>query len=51
MFALQSVFVLVREDLPIVAALHPVNGVGLAFVALAIARLARSEPGAAVAPA
>jgi hypothetical protein len=42
MFALQSVFVLVRDDLPIVAALHPVNGVATAFVALAIIRSARS---------
>jgi mercuric ion transport protein len=41
MFALQSVFVLVRADLPIVAALHPVNGVAIGFVALAIARGAR----------
>ena len=51
MFALQSVFVLLREDLPMVAALHPVNGVALAFVALAIARLARSEPVPAGSPA
>ena len=42
MMALQSVFVLIRDDLPIVAALHPVNGVALGFVALAIARGARS---------
>lgn len=40
--ALQSVFVLVRADLPMVAALHPVNGVALGFVAVAIARGARS---------
>ena len=39
--ALQSVLVLVREDLPMVAALHPVNGVAVGFVALAIARGAR----------
>jgi len=44
MFALQSVFVLLRADYPMVAALHPVNGVALAFVALAIARLARRNP-------
>lgn len=50
MFALQSVFVLVRRDLPIVAALHPVNGVALAFVAMVIARQARtSRPSDAVA--
>lgn len=40
--ALQSVFVLVRADLPMVAALHPVNGVALGFVAVAIARGARN---------
>lgn len=36
--ALQSVFVLVRGDLPVVAALHPVNGVLLLLVVIAIAR-------------
>ena len=35
---LQSVFILVRADLPVVAALHPVNGVILLLVAIAIAR-------------
>jgi Family of unknown function (DUF6220) len=39
-FALQSVFILFREDLPAVAALHPVNGVLLLLVALAIGRRA-----------
>jgi Family of unknown function (DUF6220) len=39
-FALQSVFILFREDLPAVAALHPVNGVLLLVVAIAIGRLA-----------
>ncbi len=38
--ALQSVFVLVREDAPAVAALHPVNGVLLLLVTVAIARSA-----------
>jgi hypothetical protein len=44
---LQSVFVLVRADLPVVAALHPVNGVILLLVSIAIARGAwqmRAEP-------
>jgi hypothetical protein len=46
--ALQSVFVLVRADLPAVAALHPVNGVLLLVVAIAIARGAwRSREAAA----
>ena len=36
--ALQSVFVLVRADLPAVAALHPVNGVLLLLVVTEIAR-------------
>jgi Family of unknown function (DUF6220) len=39
-FALQSVFILFREDLPAVAALHPVNGVLLLVVAIAIGRIA-----------
>lgn len=38
--ALQSVFVLVRTDLPAVAALHPVNGMVLLLVVSAIARAA-----------
>lgn len=38
--ALQSVFVLVREDAPAVAALHTVNGVLLLVVTLVIARSA-----------
>ena len=39
-FALQSVFILFREDLPEVAALHPVNGVLLLVTAIAIGRIA-----------
>lgn len=39
-FALQSVFVAVRADLPAVAALHPVNGMALLLVGVAIARIA-----------
>ena len=39
-FFLQSVFILFREDLPAIAALHPVNGVLLLVVAIAIGRIA-----------
>ena len=35
-FALQSVFIALREDMPAVAALHPVNG----FFILAVAGIA-----------
>jgi len=38
--ALQSVFILVRAELPAVAALHPVNGVLLLLVVTAIGRAA-----------
>lgn len=38
--ALQSVFILLRKDAPVVAALHPVNGVLLLLVAVVIARSA-----------
>jgi hypothetical protein len=37
---LQSVFVAVRDDYPMVAALHPVNGFGVLLVTILIARLA-----------
>jgi len=37
---LQSVFVAVRDDFPMVAALHPVNGFGVLLVTILIARLA-----------
>jgi hypothetical protein len=46
-FALQSVFVAVRADYPMVAALHPVNGFLILAVGAAIARLSwavRDEP-------
>jgi hypothetical protein len=46
-FALQSVFVAVRGDMPAVAALHPVNGMLILVVSLAIVRLSwavRREP-------
>ena len=38
--ALQSVFVVLRQDAPAVAALHPVNGVLLLLVTVVIARSA-----------
>lgn len=38
LFALQSVFVALREDLPAVAALHPLNGFALLFVAVVLTR-------------
>jgi mercuric ion transport protein len=41
-FALQSVFILFREDQPAIAALHPVNGVLLLVVAITIGRIAWS---------
>jgi hypothetical protein len=49
MFALQSIFIAVRSDLPTVAALHPLNGFGILLVSILTAReawLARnvSEP-------
>lgn len=51
-FFLQSVFILFREDLPAVAALHPVNGMLLLVVAIAIGRLAvAGRRAAAAAPA
>ena len=37
---LQSLFVAVRDDFPMVAALHPVNGFLVLFVTIVIARLA-----------
>jgi hypothetical protein len=51
-FALQSVFVALRADLPAVAALHPLNGFAILLVAVAALRaswLTREEPVAAVA--
>jgi hypothetical protein len=46
-FALQSVFVALRADMPTVAALHPLNGMLILVVTLVIARLSwavRREP-------
>ena len=54
MFLLQSVFVAMRADLPMVAALHPVNGFLILIVSGLIARLSwqvRSEPAAVAAAA
>ena len=51
---LQSVFVAMRESNPAVAALHPVNGVLMLIVTIAIARWAwaiRDEPSPVAAPA
>jgi len=50
LFALQSVFVAVRDDYPAVAALHPLNGFLILLVGIVIARDARrfaDGPGAA----
>jgi uncharacterized membrane protein len=38
LFFLQSVFVGLRADLPMIAALHPVNGVVILLIAIFIAR-------------
>lgn len=56
-FALQSVFVALRGDLPAVAALHPVNAIAIFWVAQHVARASlsllpgRSRPAAAIEPA
>jgi len=45
LFLLQSVFVGLRTDLPMIAALHPVNGVVILLIAIVIAReTSRSSP-------
>ena len=54
-FALQSVFVALRASLPVVAALHPLNGFALLGVAVVLTRLAwqvrrAGEPVPAAAP-
>lgn len=51
LFALQSVLVAVRTDLPSVAALHPLNGfaiLGASALTLRLSWAARREPAAAV---
>lgn len=53
LFALQSLFVGLRADLPMVAALHPVNALVIFWVAQHVARgavaLVREQPAASVA--
>lgn len=54
LFALQSVFVALRADLPQIAALHPLNGFLILGTATVIARRAwavRDEPATTAAPA
>ena len=53
-FAMQSVFVVLRESAPALAALHPVNGFLIVLVAIVAARAAsarRHEPATASGPA
>ena len=55
MFILQSILVALRADLPVVAALHPVNGFGLLLLGIVAAReawIARAvdEPASAAMP-
>ena len=51
LFAMQSVFVALRDSLPVVAALHPLNGVAIFTLALYLARATMRWPGRAAAPA
>lgn len=47
LFALQSVFIALRSDAPVVAALHPLNGFLILLVALVLTRASwatRAEP-------
>jgi hypothetical protein len=44
-FILQSVFVVLRESAPFVAALHPLNGFAILLVGIVAARLAAAERG------
>jgi cytochrome b561 len=52
LFMLQSVFVLMRETNPAIAALHPVNGAVILVIALLVARRSTRliEPAAAIEP-
>lgn len=43
LFAMQSVFVVVRGSAPFIAALHPVNGFLILFVGIVVARLAAAK--------
>ena len=47
MFLLQSIFVALRGDLPMIAALHPVNGFAILLVGILTAREAWLSRGAA----
>jgi len=47
LFALQSVFVALREDMPTIAALHPVNGMAILLLAITLARASRAVRSAA----
>ena len=52
-YALQSVFIAFRQDMPVVAALHPVNGMLLLVVAIWLGREAwtgRDRPATSEAP-
>ena len=42
LFIMQSVFVVLRDSLPAVAALHPVNAVAIFFIAQHVARGSRA---------
>ncbi len=42
-FAMQSVFVVLRESAPFIAALHPLNGFAILLVGIVVARLAAAE--------
>jgi hypothetical protein len=42
LFTMQSVFVILRDSLPAIAALHPVNAVAIFFIAQHVARESRS---------
>ncbi len=50
MFMLQSIFVALRADMPMVAALHPVNGFAILLVGIAMAREAWSARNATAEP-
>jgi hypothetical protein len=51
LFALQSVFVALRTDLPAIAALHPLNGFAILFVGVLITRAAWTARREAASPA
>ena len=51
LFALQSVLVLLREDAPFLAALHPVNGFAILLGGIVAARVAAQERDRRASPA